>query len=561
MLKGENTNMTKNKDIYIWFINYLKPYKWKITFLITFLLGSTYLISIIPGINAKIISYLFSSNFELGKSYTLILLIVYLFQVFCEKSKLKLMTDLDCGISLNIKRDLVSKLLDYPLILFDKIENGELLSRMNNDVDDVSNVICNYFMTLIDSLLIVIFVGIYMIKLNLVLFIVIAMTFPISLYFFKKTGKKVKEKVKSYKMLTDKCYALESQCLTGIREVMTLGIRNHMKKKMYTLLNDSTKSAFDAQIETIKGNVSTTLINYIDTILFIFISILFIINGLITPEIFVAITSSSLLFMNSISQLTKATAIVQKLSVSLQRLYDFNKGLNYEKVIYGKYKISSKVTEVLIKDLSFSYSNNTNNVLDKLNLNINGYGKYIIIGESGCGKSTIFNLMLRLYEGYTGDIFINNINIRDLSEKELRETMSIVMQEPYMFNLSIKQNLTISNPEVDMNKIIEICKICGIHEFIINLPSQYDTILSEGGYGISVGQKQRIAIARSLIRETPILLLDEVTSALDNETEKNINSLMDFIAQNHIVILITHKNSGFETAKKIYKMEKGKLFN
>ena len=211
----------------------------------------------------------------------------------------------------------------------------------------------------------------------------------------------------------------------------------------------------------------------------------------------------------------------------------------------------------MLKNVSFGYNNE--NVINNINISFNGYGKYVIVGESGSGKSTLFNLLLRFYDSYDGEILINKINVREISEMSLRNNVSVVRQEPYLFNSSIKDNLLLGNSSSDMNEIERVCSICNIHKFIMSLPNKYDTIVCEGGVGLSVGQKQRIAIARALLRKTPILLLDEITSALDNDTEESINELINYISKDHVVIIITHRLKGLSNAKSIFIINHGQI--
>ncbi len=168
-------------------------------------------------------------------------------------------------------------------------------------------------------------------------------------------------------------------------------------------------------------------------------------------------------------------------------------------------------------------------------------------------------MLLRFYDNYDGEILINEVNIREMSDVSLRNNVSVVRQEPYLFNLSIKDNLLLGNSCSDMNEIEHVCSICNIHKFIMSLPNNYDTVVSEGGVGLSVGQKQRIAIARALLRRTSILLLDEITSALDNDTEESINELINYISIDHIVIVITHRLKGIFNAKSIVLINQGQI--
>jgi len=517
----------------------------------------TLLVSIEPKVKARMINLLFQSKYNLAINMVLLLVVIYLGQVLMEAFKLRMLTKVDCSVCKDIRNDLFSKILNFPIQVFDNTETGELLSRMNNDIEDISNVFANYSISLLDSLFVVIFIGAAMISLNIYLFLIIIATFPITLGIFKWSGKKVKKEILLYKQFNDQCYGIETQCFSGIREIVSLGIRGKMEKRLGTILDKATNQAIKSQYITIKGNMLVQAVNYLDMIIFIFIAIFLISIGKIDIEGFITFLSYSILFSNSLSSLTKINAVIQKLIVSLKRIYDLNNNLNFNTNIFGNKDIHKEEKKIELKNVSFSY--NDKNVISNLNISFNGFGKYVIVGESGSGKSTIFNLLLRFYDNYDGEILINEVNIREMSEISLRNNISVVRQEPYLFNLSIKDNLLLGNSCSDMNEIEHVCSICNIHKFIMSLPNNYDTVVSEGGVGLSVGQKQRIAIARALLRRTSILLLDEITSALDNDTEESINELINYISIDHIVIVITHRLKGVFNAKSIFLINQGQI--
>lgn len=517
----------------------------------------TLLVSIEPKVKAKIINLLFQAKYNLAINIVLILVFIYLGQVVMEAVKYRILTKVDCNVCKDIRSDLFSRILNFPIKVFDNTEIGELLSRMNNDIEDISNVFANYAISLLDSLFVVIFIGVSMINLNVYLFLIILATFPITLGIFKWSGKKIKKEISLYKQFNDQSYGLETQCFSGIREIVSLGIRDKMENKLGIILDKVTNQAIRSQYISIKGNMLVQAVNYIDMVIFILIAIFLISLGKIGIEEFITFLSYSILFSNSLSSLTKINAVIQKLIVSLRRIYDLSNNLNFSISSFGNKDISKGEKEVMLKNVSFGYNNE--NVINNINISFNGYGKYVIVGESGSGKSTIFNLLLRFYDSYDGEILINKINVREISEMSLRNNVSVVRQEPYLFNSSIKDNLLLGNSSSDMNEIERVCSICNIHKFIMSLPNKYDTIVCEGGVGLSVGQKQRIAIARALLRKTPILLLDEITSALDNDTEESINELINYISKDHVVIIITHRLKGLSNAKSIFIINHGQI--
>ncbi len=209
-------------------------------------------------------------------------------------------------------------------------------------------------------------------------------------------------------------------------------------------------------------------------------------------------------------------------------------------------------------NISFSYSQDSS-LLNNISFNINPNKKYAIVGSSGSGKTTIFNMFLRFYEPLSGEIFIDGIDIRKFDERTIRKHLTVVRQEPILFNTSIKNNLLIVKPDASFEEIVQACKAAYIHDYIVDLPNGYDTVISEKVTNLSVGQKQRIAIARAILKNSKIILFDEATSSLDNESQLNIKKSIDELAINHTIIVIAHRLSTVIDSDEIVVIEDGKI--
>ena len=183
------------------------------------------------------------------------------------------------------------------------------------------------------------------------------------------------------------------------------------------------------------------------------------------------------------------------------------------------------------------------------------------VGKSGAGKSTIFSLLCKLYDNYSGDILIDDVNIKELDRDSIRGNISVISQNPYIFNMSIKDNLKIVKKELTDKEMKEACKLACLDQFIESLPMKYDTIVGEGGVLLSGGQKQRLAIARALIQKTEIILFDEATSALDNETQKQIQEAIDNLKSEYTIMIIAHRFSTILNCDRIFYIEDGKVID
>ena len=183
--------------------------------------------------------------------------------------------------------------------------------------------------------------------------------------------------------------------------------------------------------------------------------------------------------------------------------------------------------------------------------------KIAIVGKSGQGKSTLFNLLLRYFDQQVGTIKVNNIKLNELSEESLRNNISVIRQNPYLFNETIIENFRLVKPDVTLDEVRDVCKKAYINDYIMSLPDKYDTLIGEGGVNLSGGQKQRISIARTLLKNTKVILFDEATSALDNESQEYIKKTIDNLVNTHTIIIVAHRLSTIMDADIIYVIDKG----
>ena len=214
--------------------------------------------------------------------------------------------------------------------------------------------------------------------------------------------------------------------------------------------------------------------------------------------------------------------------------------------------------DVSIKNVTFGYDS-YNPVLENINIEIKQGEMIGIVGHSGCGKTTLINLIMRLYDVSSGEIRIDGVNIKDISQNALRSQMGVVLQETHLFSGSVRDNIRYANPYATNEEIINAAKLANAHEFILNLPEGYNTMVGEKGFSLSGGERQRIAIARALIHDPRILILDEATAALDTETEKLIQDAINKVVKNRTTFAIAHRLSTLRNADKLVVLDHGRL--
>ena len=215
--------------------------------------------------------------------------------------------------------------------------------------------------------------------------------------------------------------------------------------------------------------------------------------------------------------------------------------------------------EIKYKNIEFAYIEKKNTVFKNLNFTVAKNEKLAVAGESGSGKTTIVNLLLRFYEPTSGSIYINGTDIKDLTLKSLRSLITVVSQETYLFNGTIKENLLHANEDADEEKLIDACKAANIHSFIQSLPDGYNTKVGERGLNFSGGQRQRIAIARAVLKNSPIVVLDEATSSVDTENENEIKQSLNHLLRNRTSITIAHRLNTIENSDRILVLHRGEI--
>lgn len=278
-----------------------------------------------------------------------------------------------------------------------------------------------------------------------------------------------------------------------------------------------------------------------------------------------AITISSFLIAymykdRVINLLTYFTSIIEQMkdfNISANRVFEIISSDILKKEEFGNKDIKKLEGNFEFKNVKFSY-NNKQKVLKNLSFKINANETIAFVGKSGSGKSTIFSLINKLYNIDDGSIKLDGVNINDLSKDTIRNNMSIITQNPYIFNFSIKDNLKLVKSNMTDKEMKEICKMASLHDFIMTLPDKYDTLIGEGGVTLSGGQRQRLAIARALLKKTEIIMFDEATSALDNETQYEIKKAINNMKGQYTILIVAHRLSTVIDSDRIIIIDDGK---
>lgn len=400
--------------------------------------------------------------------------------------------------------------------------------------------------------LIYIFINSWIIGLEIIVCIII-------LYLIIKKYNPILEKIhKDRKKEQDKFISLTNESIRGIREIKTLGVKNNLVNNAIEIVKRIfNKSAYE--IDTKKNfDIGTGFLKSVLECGVIATSIVLLYYKQISLSFLVSMTYYIYRFTYLIEDINELTQTYQKVKVSVSRVNDILENRLFEDEKFGDKKLENVKGVIEFKNVSFAYPDEEN-TLNEFNLKVEPNTKIAIVGASGQGKSTLFNLLTRIFDVNSGKIFIDNVNIKDLKESELRKNISIIRQEPFIFNRSIKENFLIVDENLTLDEIRKYCKMAYLDDYIMSLPKGYDTVLGEGGVNLSGGQKQRLSIARTLSRNSKIILFDEATSALDNNSQDYIKRTIDNLVSNHTVVIVAHRLSTIMDADIIHVVDNGKV--
>lgn len=451
-------------------------------------------------------------------------------------------------VYLKLQNDMIKKLDIINMKYFTNHSKGEILNIVNGDIKllaEFGTWLSQAILLFLSFIISIIILS----QISISLMILGCIINSIVIYILNIYNDKFEILTKEGKLKADDEMQFYSQLLNGLRDIKIFSILDQLHAK-YQLLNKAYLNIHDKQINNkIISNIISPSITMCTEIILMFYACYNCLNGKFEIDTVLIIQSYFGTLFSSLSDFISTLGELRIKNVSIDR-YD-----NFINSSCNEYFLNDDMIKpnefcITFKNVTFSYREKT--VFQNFNLNLKSNSLIAIIGPSGCGKSTLFNLLLRFEKPTSGKILIGTHPIDKYSRIKYSQILTCVAQHPYLFNMSIYENLALIDP--DINNIKKACQQAEIDEYIMSLPKQYDTILSDGALNFSGGQQQRLAIARALLKNSKILLFDEITSALDEKTSYEIFQTLIKLKKTHTILMISHKPSEYQQCDQIINL-------
>ncbi|NVJ88628.1 MAG: ABC transporter ATP-binding protein [Flavobacteriaceae bacterium] len=468
-------------------------------------------------------------------------------------------TFLRTGIVKDLRDKLYNKIVDLPISYFTEKRKGDIIARMTADVQEVEVSILTSIETIVrEPLTVVIAISIMLfmsVKLTLFVFILL----PVSGFIISSISKKLKAKSVKAQKETGTFLSFIEETLGGLRVIKGFNSERIIENKFNNSTNTFRKlmtSVFHRQ--TLASPMSEFLGSAtIIAILWYGGNEVLSNTSALKPDEFMGYIVLFYTVLNPIKLITTSYYNIQKGEASAERIMNILNTDNHIKDKPDAIVKTSFNSKIEFKNIAFKYKKEY--VVNDFSLTINKGETVALVGQSGSGKSTLANLITRFYDVNEGEITIDDINIKDITKKSLRDLMGIVTQESILFNDTVENNIKLGAIEASRQDVVEAAEIANANEFIKDLPDKFETNIGDSGNSLSGGQKQRLSIARAVLKNPPLMILDEATSALDTESEQLVQKALEKMMQNRTSLVIAHRLSTIQRANKIVVMKKGKI--
>lgn len=509
-------------------------------------------INIVKGIEGAVV------NFSYIIKVLIILGIVYVFSALSTYAASFLLTNSIQNTMRDLRNAVQNKIRKLPISYFDKNSQGDVLSRITNDIDTISNALQQSFSQVINAILSLTLAVIMMFTINIKLALLAILIIPASYLVSKIVVSKSQQLFYHQQNALGKLNGNVQEMYTGFNEIKLYGKQEDAIKEFSDINEELYKTGFKAQFISSTMSPFISLITYLGIAVIGVLGAFYSVAGTLTVGNLQAFIRYIWQINQPLSQVTQLSSAIQAAFAAIERVFEI---LDEEEQIPDKKnfkKISDPKGNVSFEHVKFGYFDDKPLITD-LNAEIKSGQMVAIVGPTGAGKTTLINLLMRFYEIQGGSIKIDGVDTRDMKREDLRSIFGMVLQDTWLFNGSIYENIEYGRFEATKDEIIEAAKIANVHHFIKTLPDGYDMFINEEGSNISQGEKQLLTIARAIISDPAILILDEATSSVDTRIELMLQKAMRNIMKGRTSFVIAHRLSTIRNADLILVINDGNI--
>lgn len=509
-----------------------------------------------PFMSAKQIVLLTNESIKQFIYMSVIVFICILLEDTLDYFKSKLYQKIFRQIYINIQSDLGTEILKLSNQTLEENGSGIFIQRLIGDTKNISTIFTD-LNRYINGIIANIGILITYFVLSKTVFIFVLFAFSIRMIIEVLRINIYNKNNANYKKSNDAMTSFTGEIVRGAEDIKMLNGEKSFLDELRTRFENLNSEKYNMENINLTYLVIRWYWAAISLFVISFIIGISVLNGSLAVATGIVLFNFGNRYNSLVQNITGFHELIKKFNLSATRIFDIFEDEKYVKETFGDKHLDKVDGNFEFKNVSFKY--NENKVLNHLNFKVKANETVAFVGKSGAGKTTIFNLLCKMYDNYDGKITIDGVDIKELDKDSIRGNITIVSQNPYIFNMSIRDNLKLVKKDLTEEEMTEACHLAALDDFIESLPLKYDTIVGEGGITLSGGQKQRLAIARAFVQKTEIILFDEATSALDNETQAKIQQAIDNLQQEYTILIIAHRLSTVKNADRILMIEDGRV--
>ena len=554
---------------------YMAKYKWQLIIVIIFAIGGTIFNIVGPKILGNATTEIYTGltskitggsgiNFENIANILITLLILYVVSMCFSGIQGFVMTNVSQKVTYKMRNDLVNKINKLPMRYFDKKTNGEVLSIITNDIDTLSTNLNQSITQIISAICTLIGILVMMLSISWQMTLVSIIILPITLIIVSFIVSKSQKYFKRQQDYLGHVNGQVEEVYGGHNIVKAFNGEEKAIEKFEEENEILYRSAWKSQF---LSGLMHPIMNFMGNVSYVAVSILggyYAIKGRITVGNIQSFIQYSKQFNQPIAQIAQISGTLQSMAAAAERIFEFLEEKEEVQELPNAKSITDENGNIILdgnikfNHVKFGY-NPENIIINDFNAEVKDGQKIAIVGPTGAGKTTIVKLLMRFYDLNDGAIYIDGNNVTDYNRGDIRKLFGMVLQDTWLFNGTIKDNIKYGKPDATDSEVIEAAKAAHIHHFIKTLPNSYNMVLNEETSNISAGQKQLLTIARVILANPKILILDEATSSIDTRTEIQIQSAMDNLMKGRTSFIIAHRLSTIKNADLILVMQHGDI--